>query len=95
MYGLLGIVLLWQAARLLDRLWWRPRRLERALRAQGLRGTSYRFLTGDINDNGAYAAVLPRHRPPRRAVPLQHRPGARKGVLLLVRPDPQGDHHRP
>ncbi|CAM0875609.1 unnamed protein product [Alopecurus aequalis] len=44
--GTLGFVLLW----LLDRLWWHPRRLERALRAQGLRGTPYRFLMGDRMD---------------------------------------------
>jgi hypothetical protein len=49
-YGLLGALLLWKAARLLERLWWEPRRLERALRAQGLRGTSYRFLTGDLKE---------------------------------------------
>uniref|UniRef100_A0A804NGL9 Uncharacterized protein n=1 Tax=Zea mays TaxID=4577 RepID=A0A804NGL9_MAIZE len=49
-YGVLGALLLWKAARLLDRLWWEPRRLERALRAQGLRGTSYRFLTGDLRE---------------------------------------------
>ncbi|CAO2165630.1 unnamed protein product [Urochloa humidicola] len=48
--GLLGLVLLWTAGRLLDRLWWQPRRLERLLRAQGLRGTSYRFLNGDLKD---------------------------------------------
>uniref|UniRef100_A0ACD5UML0 Uncharacterized protein n=1 Tax=Avena sativa TaxID=4498 RepID=A0ACD5UML0_AVESA len=48
--GILGLVLLWQASRLLDLLWWHPRRLERALRAQGLRGTSYRFLVGDLMD---------------------------------------------
>uniref|UniRef100_A0A0E0JLF4 Cytochrome P450 n=1 Tax=Oryza punctata TaxID=4537 RepID=A0A0E0JLF4_ORYPU len=51
-YGLVGPVLLWQAGRLLDRLWWRPRRLERALRAQGLRGTTYRFLLGDLREFG-------------------------------------------
>jgi len=50
--GLLGMVLLWPTIRLLDQLWWQPRRLERALRAQGLRGTSYRFLIGDVNDYG-------------------------------------------
>ncbi|TVU35849.1 hypothetical protein EJB05_17756, partial [Eragrostis curvula] len=49
-YSLLGLVLLWQAGRLLDRLWWQPRRLERVLRSQGVRGTSYRFLTGDVKD---------------------------------------------
>jgi hypothetical protein len=46
-YGLPGLVVLWQLHRLLDRLW-RPRRLERELRAQGIRGTSYRFLAGDL-----------------------------------------------
>ncbi|GJM93837.1 hypothetical protein PR202_ga10428 [Eleusine coracana subsp. coracana] len=50
-YGLLGGLLLWQAGRLLELLWWRPRRLERELRAQGLRGTSYRFLTGDLKES--------------------------------------------
>jgi hypothetical protein len=33
-------------------LWLRPRRLERDLRAQGLRGTPYRFAAGDIRDYG-------------------------------------------
>ncbi|KAF7034039.1 hypothetical protein CFC21_045098 [Triticum aestivum] len=50
--GLLGLALLWPTTRLLDQLWWRPRRLERALRAQGLRGTSYSFLLGDMSDYG-------------------------------------------
>ncbi|KAI5012139.1 hypothetical protein ZWY2020_024273 [Hordeum vulgare] len=49
-WGTLGFVLLWQASRLVDLLWWQPRRLERALRAEGLRGTSYPFLVGDILD---------------------------------------------
>nr|CAB3477688.1 unnamed protein product [Digitaria exilis] len=49
---LLGLVLLWQAGRLLNQLWWRPRRLERALRAQGIPGTSYSFLTGDLKEYG-------------------------------------------
>nr|CAB3473658.1 unnamed protein product [Digitaria exilis] len=48
----LGLVLLWQAGRLLNQLWWRPRRLERALRAQGIPGTSYSFLTGDLKEYG-------------------------------------------
>ena len=50
--GRLGLALLWPTIRLLDQLWWRPRRLERALRAQGLRGTSYSFLLGDMSDYG-------------------------------------------
>lgn len=52
LYGLTGSALLWQARLLLDRLWWRPRRLERTLRAQGVRGTPYRFLMGDLKDFG-------------------------------------------
>ncbi|EMS48446.1 Secologanin synthase [Triticum urartu] len=48
--GTIGFVLLWQASRLVDLLWWHPRRLEHALRAQGLRGTSYRFVIGDMMD---------------------------------------------
>jgi len=63
--GLLGgALLLRQAARLLDRLWRGPQSLERALRAQGLRGTPYRFLTGDLKEFGrlnkeAWARPLP------------------------------------
>jgi cytochrome P450 len=62
--GLLGLVLLWKAGRLLDQMWWQPRRLERALRAQGIPGTSYRFLTGDLKEYGrlakeAWAKPLP------------------------------------
>ncbi|KAL6842593.1 hypothetical protein ACP4OV_027437 [Aristida adscensionis] len=37
----------WCAVRALEWAWWRPRRLGRALRAQGLRGTAYRSLAGD------------------------------------------------
>lgn len=35
--------------RLLNWLWLRPRRLDRALRAQGLRGTTYRPIYGDAS----------------------------------------------
>jgi hypothetical protein len=103
--GLLGPVFLWQGGRLLDRLWWRSWRFERALRAQGFRGTSYRFLTGDLkefcrlNDEawsvGAAAAGMPRHRPSRHAVHPQERPGARQDVFLVVWPDTKRDHYRP
>uniref|UniRef100_A0A0D9V362 Cytochrome P450 n=1 Tax=Leersia perrieri TaxID=77586 RepID=A0A0D9V362_9ORYZ len=63
-YGLLGLLLLWQAGRLLHSLWWQPQRLELALRAQGIRGTPYRFLTGDLKEHGrmtreAWARPLP------------------------------------
>ncbi|XP_052160194.1 cytochrome P450 CYP72A616-like isoform X2 [Oryza glaberrima] len=64
-FGLLfGLVLAWQAGLQLHRLWWRPRRLEKALRARGLRGSRYRFLTGDLAEESrrrkeAWARPLP------------------------------------
>uniref|UniRef100_A0A453F369 Cytochrome P450 n=1 Tax=Aegilops tauschii subsp. strangulata TaxID=200361 RepID=A0A453F369_AEGTS len=62
--GLLCLALLRQAGKLLDMLWLRPRRLERELRAQGLRGTPYRFPVGDLKEHGrlskeAWARPLP------------------------------------
>jgi hypothetical protein len=49
-YVLLGLALR-QAGRLLHVLWWRPRRLERALRAQGLRGRPHSLLAADVREN--------------------------------------------
>ncbi|XP_010927467.1 cytochrome P450 CYP72A616 isoform X1 [Elaeis guineensis] len=46
-WGLVAALLLGWAVSALEWVWWRPRRLERALRAQGLKGTRYRFLHGD------------------------------------------------
>lgn len=48
--GLLGLILLRMIGRLLDYIWWTPRRLESILRAQGVRGTSYSLLIGDLKD---------------------------------------------
>ncbi|KAK8938186.1 Secologanin synthase [Platanthera guangdongensis] len=36
-------------------LWWRPRRLESALRGQGLPGTRYRFPSGDLKESTVLA----------------------------------------
>ncbi|CAO2193180.1 unnamed protein product, partial [Urochloa humidicola] len=70
----------WCAARAAEWAWLRPRRLGRALRAQGLRGTAYRPISGDT----ALADRLVREarsRPPLppgchavvpRAMPLYH-----------------------
>jgi hypothetical protein len=46
-----AVVLVWLAAWTLEWAWWTPRRLDRALRAQGLKGTRYRLLTGDVREN--------------------------------------------
>ncbi|KAG2599268.1 hypothetical protein PVAP13_5KG381200 [Panicum virgatum] len=43
--------LLWLVAWSLEWAWWTPRRLDRALRAQGLRGTRYRLFTGDVRED--------------------------------------------
>ncbi|KAL6656129.1 hypothetical protein ACP70R_006955 [Stipagrostis hirtigluma subsp. patula] len=76
----LFVAVLWQAGRLANQLWWRPRRLERALRAQGLRGTAYRFPAGDLPEYArmnreAWARPLPLrcHDIAPRVAPFLHR----------------------
>ncbi|RLN22438.1 cytochrome P450 72A13-like [Panicum miliaceum] len=49
--GLLALLVVWAAYRAAERCWLRPRRLDRALRAQGLGGTVYRFPAGDLREN--------------------------------------------
>ncbi|KAL5229002.1 hypothetical protein ABZP36_017267 [Zizania latifolia] len=46
-----AVALLWLVAWTLEWAWWTPRRLERALRAQGVRGTRYRLFIGDVREN--------------------------------------------
>ncbi|CAL4975181.1 unnamed protein product [Urochloa decumbens] len=46
-----AVALLYLAASTLEWAWWTPRRLDRALRAQGLRGTRYHLFTGDLTEN--------------------------------------------
>ncbi|CAM0957639.1 unnamed protein product [Alopecurus aequalis] len=46
-----AMALLWLAAWILEWAWWTPRRLGRALQAQGLTGTRYRLFTGDVTEN--------------------------------------------
>ncbi|KQK08833.1 hypothetical protein BRADI_2g44190v3 [Brachypodium distachyon] len=50
--GLAALLVLWAASLAAERCWLRPRRLGRALQAQGLRGTAYLFPTGDLTENG-------------------------------------------
>ena len=51
LYVLGGLSVLWLTWRALEWAWLSPRRLGRALRAQGLRGTSYRFPSGDLAED--------------------------------------------
>ncbi|XP_062215899.1 cytochrome P450 CYP72A616-like [Phragmites australis] len=74
-----ALVFLWWAWRALERTWFIPRRLGRALRAQGLRGTAYRFPAGDMKEFirlGAEACSEPMplqsHAITPRAVPFDH-----------------------
>nr|XP_009394210.1 PREDICTED: cytochrome P450 CYP72A219-like isoform X1 [Musa acuminata subsp. malaccensis] len=54
-WGVAGLLFLAWASRVLNWAWWRPRRLERALRAQGLKGTAYRFPYGDLKENARFS----------------------------------------
>ncbi|KAF6993988.1 hypothetical protein CFC21_010787 [Triticum aestivum] len=49
--GAAALLVIWAAALAAESYWLRPRRLGRALRAQGLGGTSYRFPAGDSAEN--------------------------------------------
>ncbi|RZR82547.1 hypothetical protein BHM03_00008996 [Ensete ventricosum] len=57
--------------RTLNWAWLRLRRLDRALRAQGLKGTTYRFLLGDLKGGELLQphAPIPRHCSPHRFFP--------------------------
>ncbi|KAM0932728.1 putative secologanin synthase [Dioscorea sansibarensis] len=63
--GVLLVLLMW-AWRTLDWVWFTPRRIERELRRQGLRGTHYRIFYGDSKDffrlsDDARSRPLPLH----------------------------------
>ncbi|XP_038981500.1 cytochrome P450 72A15-like isoform X2 [Phoenix dactylifera] len=89
-WGAVGVLLLLWAWRGLERLWWRPRMLERALRAQGLRGTRYRFLCGDLKENArlskeARAKLMPlSHDIIPRVAPFLHRVMKENGKMSFT-----------
>lgn len=49
--GAAAVLLLCWALRMLEWAWFAPRRMGQALRAQGLRGTEYRSLRGDLKED--------------------------------------------
>ncbi|EAY75046.1 hypothetical protein OsI_02942 [Oryza sativa Indica Group] len=86
-----GAVLAWCAVRAMEWAWWRPRRLERALRAQGLRGTPYRSPAGDAPLNvqlsaEARARTMPLgcHDVVPRAMPLFHQAMKEHGKVSIT-----------
>ncbi|KAL6842597.1 hypothetical protein ACP4OV_027441 [Aristida adscensionis] len=88
----LGILVpLWLAWRALEWGWLRPRRLGRALRAQGLRGTAYRFPAGDLPEEARLrAAQRAKPMPPSshavsaRVEPFVHNAVKEHGKVCLV-----------
>ncbi|XP_042441869.1 cytochrome P450 CYP72A219-like [Zingiber officinale] len=48
--GLAALLVAAWAVRMLNWAFWKPRRLDRALRSQGLKGSSYRPISGDLKD---------------------------------------------
>ncbi|XP_006644395.1 cytochrome P450 72A11-like [Oryza brachyantha] len=86
-----ALVALWWAWLALDRAWLRPRRLERALRAQGLRGTPYRSPAGDVPLNArlnreARARTMPLgcHDVVPRAMPMFHQAIKENGKMSIT-----------
>ncbi|KAL6592712.1 hypothetical protein ACP70R_049387 [Stipagrostis hirtigluma subsp. patula] len=79
------------AVRALEWAWWRPRRLGRALRSQGLRGTAYRSLAGDAPlserlDREARSRPMPPgcHDVVPRAMPLFHQTMKQHGKTSIT-----------
>nr|XP_043631610.1 cytochrome P450 CYP72A219-like [Erigeron canadensis] len=44
------LVLVWYVLRFLNWVWFRPKKMEKRLRAQGLKGSSYKLLFGDLKE---------------------------------------------
>lgn len=84
-------VVAWCAVRAVEWAWWRPRRLARALRAQGLRGTAYRSLAGDAPlterlNREARSRTMPLgcHDVVPRAMPLFHQTMKEHGRIIKL-----------
>ncbi|WOK91523.1 Cytochrome P450 [Canna indica] len=94
-YGASALLLVAWAVQLLHWAWWTPRRLDRALRAQGIKGTPYSFLRGDVAENvrllrAARSKPMPlSHDIAPRVFPLQHRAVEEYGKLSFTWLGPQ------
>ncbi|KAL1337730.1 hypothetical protein HN51_032422 [Arachis hypogaea] len=47
--GCFSFLVLYGVIKLVHEMWWKPRRMEKMLRQQGIRGSSYRVINGDIS----------------------------------------------
>nr|BAJ85223.1 predicted protein [Hordeum vulgare subsp. vulgare] len=93
LYAAAVAVTAWCAVRALEWAWWRPRRLGRALRSQGLRGTAYRPVAGDtplmqLLNKEARSRAMPLgrgcHDIVPRAMPLFHRAMQEHGKISFT-----------
>ena len=48
--GVIVMILVSYALEFVNWVWFKPRKMEKLLRKQGLKGSSYRFLFGDLKD---------------------------------------------
>ncbi|TVU35807.1 hypothetical protein EJB05_17731, partial [Eragrostis curvula] len=91
LYVLGGLVALWFAWRALEWGWLSPRRLGRALRAQGIRGTPYRFPAGDLKEEArrleaerAKSMPLQSHSISARVQPIVHNTVKEHGKISMI-----------
>jgi hypothetical protein len=49
-FTIVAMVLIWWIWSALDWIWFTPKRIEKRLKQQGLKGNSYRLMVGDIRD---------------------------------------------
>ncbi|KAF8675953.1 hypothetical protein HU200_047453 [Digitaria exilis] len=92
LYVLGGLAILWLVWRALEWGWLRPRRLGRAMRAQGLRGTAFRFPSGDLAEETRLLAAqrakpLPQssaHDITARVQPLVHKAINEHGKISMI-----------
>lgn len=91
LFSLAALVALWWAWRVLELAWITPRRLGRALRAQGLSGRAYRFPFGDLQEFSRLVAVArsepmlpPSHDITARVAPLYHNVIKKHGKISVT-----------
>jgi hypothetical protein len=87
---LAALLVLWAVSRATERCWLMPRRVSRALRAQGLGGTVYRFPAGDLveigrlNEEARTEPMPPCHDIVPRVVPHLHNTVKEHGTNFVV-----------
>ncbi|KAM0925862.1 hypothetical protein ACQ4PT_003779 [Festuca glaucescens] len=90
LFGLAALLVLWAVSHATDRCWLRPWRLSRALRAQGIGGTVYRFPAGDLTENrrlneeARSKPMLPCHDIVARVVPHFHNTVKEHGNISIM-----------